>query len=220
MAKRTLRRDLHDKPFGTGWQAGSMGGVGGAVVAVASAGAVAAVGAAVAGRLVAARALLVSAAGLGALAVGLLGVALWRVDTTLIEVATTTSRATAAPLRLAALWGGPAGSLLCFAALTAVVAAVGARRLRAFGLVAVAAPVAALLAVAALARPFRSATLAPLDGTGLVPVLRRTSMLVHPPVVYTGLALTLLVAAIGVVDLAGHADEAQRRLGRHTALVA
>jgi cytochrome c-type biogenesis protein CcmF len=190
------------------------------VVAAAAGGSLAAVGSAVAGRWAVARALLAGAAVLGAVAVGLLGVALWRVDTTLIEVATTTSRATAAPLRLAALWGGPAGSLLCFAALTAVVAAVGARRLRAFGLVAVAAPVAALLAVATLARPFRSATLAPLDGMGLVPVLRRTSMLVHPPVVYAGLALTLLAAAIGVADLAGHADEAQRRLGRRTALVA
>jgi len=79
------------------------------------------------------------------------------------------------------------------------------------------APTAALLGAAALARPFRTATQAPLDGRGLVPVPRRTSMLVHPPLIYTGLALTLLAAAIGVADLAGQSDETQRRLGRRGA---
>lgn len=187
---------------------------------LAAATALAAVGAAAAGRQQVARTLLAAAAAASACSLLVLGVALWRVDTTLVEVATTTSRATPAPLRLAGLWGGPVGSLLCFATLTAIVAAVAARRLVAAGIVAATAPVAALAAMAAVAQPFRRAALAPLDGAGLVPVLRRTSMLVHPPVIYVALALILVPAAVGVADLAGRGDDDQRRMGRQVALVA
>ncbi len=182
-----------------------------------------ALGAASFGRARAGRTLLAGAATLSAAAVAVLALAMWRVDTTLVEVALATSHSTAAPLRLAGLWGGPAGSLLCFAALVAAVAAAAAmpaRRLPTVGLVAVAAPTAALLCVAALARPFRLAALAPIDGGGLVPVLRRTSMLVHPPVVYAGLALLLVPAVVGIADLAGRADDGHRALARRIALVA
>lgn len=190
------------------------------LVVLAAATALVAVGAAASGHQRAARMSLAAAAAFSACALLALGVALWRVDTTLVEVATTTSRATPTPLRLAGLWGGPVGSLLCFATLTAIVAAASARRLVAAGLVAVAAPVAALLVMAVAAQPFRRVALAPLDGTGLVPVLRRTSMLVHPPVIYVALALILVPAAVGVADLAGRADDDQRRMGRQVALVA
>jgi cytochrome c-type biogenesis protein CcmF len=171
-------------------------------------------------RLGLARWFLGAAAGLAGSALLLLAVAMWRVDTSLVEVATTTSRATAGPLRLAGLWGGPAGSLLCFTAVVAAVAAVAGRRLPAAGMAALAAPVAVLLTLVAVAGPFRLAALAPLDGTGLVPVLRRTSMLVHPPVIYAGLALVLVPAAVAVADLAGRASDDHRRLGRQVALVA
>ena len=190
------------------------------LVLMAAGAAAAAAATAAAGRLPAARALLAAAAGSAIAAVLVLGVALWRVDTSLVEVATTTSRSTAAPLRLAGLWGGPASSLLGFAALVGVVAAVSARRLPVAGVVAVAAPAAVLLGMAVVARPFRMAALAPLDGTGLVPVLRRTSMLVHPPIIYVALALLVVPAAVGVADLAGRADDHHRRLGQQVALVA
>lgn len=196
------------------------GMAGALLVVVAASAALLAVGAAASGHQRLAKASLSAAAAFSGCALVVLGVALWRVDTTLVEVATTTSRATSAPLRLAGLWGGPVGSLLCFATLVAIVAAVSARRLAAAGIVAVAAPVAALLAMAAVAQPFRRAALAPLDGAGLVPVLRRTSMLVHPPVIYVALALILVPAAVGVADLAGRANDDQRRMGRHVALVA
>ena len=197
-----------------------VGGGGALAVIAAAIAAAGATGAAAVGRLLAARALLAAAAVLSGAALAVLAIAFWRVDTSLVEVASTTSRSTAAPLRLAGLWGGPASSLLCFATLAAMAAATAARRLPAVGLVALAAPVSALLIVSTWAGSFRRADLPPLDGAGLVPVLRRTSMIVHPPLVYAGLVLVLVAAAYGVADLAGHADEGHRRQARRVALVA
>jgi cytochrome c-type biogenesis protein CcmF len=171
-----------------------------AALAVALAAAAAAVVLALRGRKVAAgRSLAVSLGGLS-VALVVLALALVRVDGTLVYVADHTSRATSWPYRLAAVWGGMAGSLLLWtwmAAAWAVVAGVAVRR-RAPALAGGTDGVFAAYLVVFCAllvfvsNPFDRLDVPAIDGGGLNPVLLHPAMLYHPPLLYAG-AVGLLV---------------------------
>jgi cytochrome c biogenesis factor len=138
---------------------------------------------------------LLGAVGLSAAACAVLGWALVTLDFSYRYVGDTTSRATSAPLRLAGLWGAAEGSLLFFAVMVGVVGLVGLRgpgnRARERRVLAVG--VLVLLGIdLVLANPFTHVDAAGGDGAGLVPILRHPAMLYHPPLLYLGLALTVI----------------------------
>jgi cytochrome c-type biogenesis protein CcmF len=157
--------------------------------------------AAVTGDRRAGRAGLWLAAGALVAAVALLAWALVTNDYSLAYVAGTARRGTAAPYRLAGLWGGMAGSLLLWTAGAALVGVAAARRDRdiraVFGWL-----VAALTATVVIwADPFQVLPAPALDGRGLQPILEHPAMLYHPPLVYLGL---VLLAAPYAITVAAH----------------
>ncbi|MBW3666621.1 MAG: cytochrome c biogenesis protein CcsA, partial [Actinobacteria bacterium] len=138
--------------------------------------------------------LLQVAAILASLSAATLGWALVTVDLSLAYVAETTSRSTPWPYRLAALWGGMDGSMLFYAAMTAVVAAFAFRGRRPGLAMKVASGMTAgLLAfTAVLANPFTELAIPAVDGAGLLAILQHPAMIYHPPLLYLGLT-TLVV---------------------------
>lgn len=135
----------------------------------------------------------VAAAG-ASLAAATLTWALLSIDLSLEYVAETTSRATPWPYRVAALWGGMDGSMLFYAAMTAVVVYLAFRRRPPSSAMRVASgSIAALLGFAAVfANPFTEAAVPPVDGAGLLAILQHPAMIYHPPLLYLGLT-TLVV---------------------------
>jgi len=107
--------------------------------------------------------------------------------------------------RLAALWGGAEGSLLFFASLLAIVAALTTWRYR-LGRWGMAVPPTITAAIAATvlfaANPFSRAPLPAVRGAGLTPILEHPAMLYHPPILYLGLVATL-VPFVLVIDTPG-----------------
>lgn len=155
--------------------------------------------------------------GVGVVALGWaaiqLGQALLDDDFSLAYVADFSRRGATRPYRLAALWGGMAGSLLLFTTIAGAVGWLAAARLRgqpaAAVLVAttgglVAALTAALLA---FADPFERLDLAPIDGGGMPPILEHPAMLYHPPLLYLGLASLTGPFALSVAGLVGRAGD-------------
>ena len=131
-------------------------------------------------------------AGLG-LAMALVVSALVRGDTTLRIVVDNSRPGLGLAYRVMGLWGGSAGSLLTFTVVLGVVFAL--------------APVApgrrwlgpAVLAILAwtsvlVAPPFERLANPAVAGTGLTPILEHWAMVVHPPLLYLGLALALVPA--------------------------
>ncbi len=166
------------------------------------------------GRAGRARALLAVSAAAAVLATAALGRALVVGDWSLVYVADFSRRGATAPYRLAALWGGMAGSLLALATVVALAGLLSAIRLRARpgdgprpgDLVAAVtgAVVAALLAlVVGFADPFRTLAVPAIDGGGLTPILEHRAMLYHPPLLYLGLATLVGPFALTVAALAG-----------------
>jgi cytochrome c-type biogenesis protein CcmF len=102
--------------------------------------------------------------------------------------------------RVMGLWGGMAGSLLLFTTMTAVFAAVGLGRRPSSGAVAVTGVVIATLAAITqwLADPFARLEIPALDGVGLTPILEHWAMRVHPPMVYAGLTVLIVPAALAL----------------------
>ena len=171
---------------------------------------------------------LCAAAGAGVVAVGTLAWGFVGRQFRLDVVAAHTEYAQPAPQRLAGLWASPEGSLLlwlvvvlatavgCLAWLswrsssgefTAVVGSRVAVVTRWLGALTAALGVTLLLWVT----PFAQSEVPPLDGTGLVPVLRHPMLLVHPPLLY--LAQGLVVAA-ALVAWAGGPAAGMSRTGR------
>ncbi|MDQ4068059.1 MAG: cytochrome c biogenesis protein CcsA, partial [Actinomycetota bacterium] len=189
----------------------NLGGLGPVALGVSLFGAGAAAALAGKGRTrPAGRALVLAFAGLSA-ALAALAVALVTVDGSLVYVADHTSRVTRWPYRVAALWGGMAGSLLLWTWMAAGWAVVADRAVRrrapalARGVQGVLA--AYLVVFSALlvlvSRPFEPLAVPAIDGGGLNPVLLHPAMLYHPPLLYAGavglavpfaLALAALVA--------------------------
>jgi len=136
-------------------------------------------------------------AGVLTVAFVLLEIAFVRSDFSFALVATHSSTSTPFFYRLAAMWSSQEGSLLLWVWLLSVWSSVALRltrhRLRDVAPYAT----AALLAFAAffagllvfLANPFALLSPVPLEGTGLNPLLRHPSMVIHPPMLYTGYTL-------------------------------
>jgi cytochrome c-type biogenesis protein CcmF len=145
-----------------------------------------------------------------ALATGVLVRALVANDFSLTYVADFSREEIGAPYRVAALWGGMAGSLLWFATLVGLAGLVAAwrtsaRRAAARPLICAVTggTVAALAAlVLAFADPFRRLEVPAIDGAGLVPILEHPAMLYHPPLLYLGLATLVGPFAFTVAALA------------------
>ncbi|MCP3935406.1 MAG: cytochrome c biogenesis protein CcsA [Actinomycetia bacterium] len=98
------------------------------------------------------------------------------------------------PFRLASIWAGAEGSLLVFSAIVAVTISASAPS-RSGPLMAVGATITVLTATSALAsNPFARLDITPLDGAGSTPILDHPAMLVHPPLLYLGMALALVPA--------------------------
>ena len=147
-----------------------------------------------------ARALEVVQVALIAVATTLLAIAMLRVDGRYAEVADTTSRLTPWPYRLAGLWGGLRGSMLFFTFVLSVAAVVVVRGAMARRTVTVFISALTIVSVV-VANPFALLRVPAIDGGGLTPVLRHPAMLIHPPLLYTGLAL-LIAAAFCRIDVA------------------
>ena len=156
-----------------------------------------------AGRHLGSRLLVVAAVCAG-VATAVLGSALLDNDFSWAYVADNSRRHASAPYRLAALWGGMAGSLLVFATLLAVAGCVAAWRAERFGT-----RTAALMAgmtgglvaalgglVLAFADPFERLDMPAIEGLGLTPILEHPAMLYHPPLLYLGLVSLAPPAAL------------------------
>jgi cytochrome c-type biogenesis protein CcmF len=159
---------------------------------------------------VARRAVLVHAA-LVTLAIGALFYCFATLDFTLEYVASHAARSMAVHYRMAALWGGQAGSLLLWAFMLAVYSAVAVvvNRRHASLLPWVSAVLLAnsaffLVLLDFVTNPFEK--LAPgevmSDGAGLNPLLQHPVMMIHPLVLYTGMTGFAVPFAFGVAALA------------------
>jgi cytochrome c biogenesis factor len=173
---------------------------------------------------------LVASATAAAVAVALLARALVRLDFSLLYVAEAARRGASHPFRLAGLWAGMAGSLLLWTAMLALVSSWGARRVSmlpqgprlAGGTQRVAAGIVCGLALTSrlAADPFAALAVPATDGGGIVPILEHPAMLIHPPLLYLGLALTLPLFAGTISALwHGEVDAEWDRLARRFALM-
>lgn len=129
-------------------------------------------------------------------AVALLVVALVRVDTSLELVVAHTRPGLNAARRVMGLWGGSEGSLLFFAAVIGTALASVTPRTRVGRTAAPLAPAALLWASAVVASPFERLDVPAIAGSGLSPILEHWAMLIHPPLLYAGLALALVPALL------------------------
>ncbi len=163
-------------------------------------------------------------------------------------VASVTSNSMPTYLRVAALWGGQAGSLLFWSWLMAGCAsAVGLRRwdrdqdLLPWVTVVTTGTLAFFLflslffenpfarlwqtgdgrVVTSMFQPAGTWPLLPLDGRGLNPLLRHPGMLVHPPLLYLGFVSFVIPYAFAVAALiSGRSDDRWVRITRRWTLVA
>ncbi|NNC81701.1 MAG: cytochrome c biogenesis protein CcsA [Acidimicrobiales bacterium] len=120
-------------------------------------------------------------------------VALIREDTSLVLVVEHTRTDLSWPRRVMGLWGGSEGSLLLFTTIVATILAMAPTARR----VAWVAPlITATLAwsLTTLAPPFETLAAPAIRGSGLSPILEHWAMLIHPPLLYAGLALALVPA--------------------------
>jgi cytochrome c-type biogenesis protein CcmF len=150
-----------------------------------------------------------------AAATGWLARALLANDFSWAYVADFSRRDTSGPYRLAALWGGMAGSLLWFATLVGVVGWFTARRsrhdpvtTRAVVTVTLALVLALDGLVLAFTDPFARLDTPALDGRGLTPILEHPAMVYHPPLLYLGLAS---LTAPFALTMAGQSPAVVRR---------
>src|SRR4051794_39416461 len=124
-------------------------------------------------------------------------------------VATHSSTTTPAFYKAAAMWSSQEGSLLLWVWLlslwSSLVLFLTRRRLRALAPYATAVLLAFATFFAALvvflANPFQLLDPAPADGTGLQPLLRHPSMMIHPPLLYSGYTLFTVPFAFAVAAL-------------------
>lgn len=150
------------------------------------------------------------------IAILVLGRALWVVDPSLTYVARHSSTQTPLPYRIAGIWGGMEGSLLFWAfvvACTFAGAVVTGRERPRRELAALAGvggtTTAVFLAVSLIrASPFETLEIPTGSGDGLLAVLQHPAMIYHPPILYLGLALTGVPAALTMSALV------RRRLDR------
>ena len=134
-----------------------------------------------------------------------LELAFLRNDFSFDTVADTSSRTTPTLYRMAAVWSSQEGSLLLWAWLLSVWSSLALlltrRRLREIAAYAT----AILLGLGGFfvalmvfyANPFSTTTPAPAEGVGLDPLLRFPTMMIHPPMLYSGYTLCMIPLAFG-----------------------
>ena len=155
------------------------------------------------GRAIYAALLMVVLASLG------LWTALVTHDFSFAHVAAVTSANLPLLYKLAAFWGGSAGSLLLWALIITACSAAAVRATRARHrelLPSVTGTLATALAFPLLAlciavNPYQRIDGIPLDGPGMPPLLQQPGMTLHPPVLYLGLAATAVPLALAVAAL-------------------
>ncbi len=163
------------------------------------------------------------------LACGVLIYSLLRGDFSLEYVWRVSSVGMPAYLKVTALWGGQAGSLLFWNLLLAVFTAAAMARnwRRQRPLMPYAIMVASFTQIFFLGislfveNPFARLAVVPPDGNGLNPLLRHPGMIIHPPMLYLGfvgftIPYTFAMAAL----MSGKLDDAWIRLTRRWTLVA
>jgi cytochrome c-type biogenesis protein CcmF len=168
-------------------------------------------------------------AGLLTLAFAILEQAFLRSDFSFNTVADTSSRTTPGFYKAAAIWSSQEGSLLLWAWLlslwSSLVLFLTRHRLREVAAYAT----AVLLGFGGFfvglmifyANPFATSSPAPGEGVGLDPLLRHPSMMIHPPMLYSGYTLCTIPFAFGVgALLARRVDADWIRLIRRFALAA
>jgi cytochrome c-type biogenesis protein CcmF len=140
------------------------------------------------------------------IAMAVLEVAFLRNDFSFVTVAETSSRTTPEAYRAAAIWASQAGSLLLWSWLmslwSSLVLFLCRRRLRE----ATPYAIAVLLGLSAFfvslmlfyASPFTTLRPVPAEGSGLDPLLRFSTMIIHPPMLYSGYTLAMIPFAFGV----------------------
>jgi cytochrome c-type biogenesis protein CcmF len=145
-------------------------------------------------------------AGILTVAFALLEIAFLRDDFALNTVADTSSTTTPTFYKAAAVWASQEGSLLLWAWLlslwSSLVLFLTRRRMRAVSGYAT----AILLAFGGFfvslmvfyANPFDTTAPAPPEGVGLDPLLRHPSMMIHPPMLYSGYTLCIVPLAFGM----------------------
>ncbi|HEV3093480.1 MAG TPA: cytochrome c-type biogenesis CcmF C-terminal domain-containing protein [Solirubrobacteraceae bacterium] len=168
-------------------------------------------------------------AGILTVAFAVLELAFLRSDFSFNTVADTSSTTTPTFYKAAAVWASQEGSLLLWAWLlslwSSLVLFLTRRRLRDVSAYAT----AILLGFAAFfiglmifyATPFATTSPAPADGVGLDPLLRHPSMMIHPPMLYSGYTLCIVPLAFGMgALLARKVDAEWIRATRRFALAA
>ncbi len=109
--------------------------------------------------------------------------------------------------RVAALWGGQAGSLLLWAALTGIAAVILGKEENPWAGFIGALPAVLFGSLALFSNPFAPAKAVVSDGMGMNPLLRNVWMVFHPPAVYLGYVFSVLPFAYSFVyALEGSAD--------------
>ena len=145
-----------------------------------------------------------------ALATGGAAIRLWYAlfsrDFSIAYVANSTMRGAAPWYTFSAFWSGMAGSLLLWSLVLSVYAAIfaGRRNKEREPFVPWAIPVLAVAEIFYLAltfgpeNPFAASDVVPFDGRGLNPLLHSPGMLIHPPMLYTGLIGLIVPFAVCV----------------------
>ncbi len=168
-------------------------------------------------------------AGILSVAILVLEIAFLRNDFAFNTVADTSSRTTPALYRAAAVWSSQEGSLLLWAWLLSLWASLALfltrNRMREVASYAT----AILLGFGAFfvslmifyATPFATTNPAPAEGVGLDPLLRFPTMMIHPPMLYSGYTLCTIPLAFGMgALLARRVDAEWIRVTRRFALAA
>jgi len=168
-------------------------------------------------------------AGILSVAILVLEIAFLRDDFAFNTVADTSSRTTPALYRAAAVWSSQEGSLLLWAWLLSLWASLALfltrNRMREVASYAT----AILLGFGAFfvslmifyATPFATTNPAPAEGVGLDPLLRFPTMMIHPPMLYSGYTLCTIPLAFGMgALLARRVDAEWIRATRRFALAA
>jgi len=150
-------------------------------------------------------------------AIAVLEVAFLRNDFSFSTVADTSSRTTPTIYRAAAIWASQEGSLLLWSWLlslwSSLMLFLSRRRLRA----ATPYAIAILLGLAAFfvslmvfyANPFKILSRVPAEGQGLDPLLRFPTMMIHPPMLYSGYTLAMVPLAFGAGALITRSVDAE-----------
>ena len=150
-------------------------------------------------------------AGFLSLAFAVLEIAFLRSDFSLEVVATHSSTTTPTAYKAAAAWSSQEGSLLLWVFLLSIWSSLALfalrNRLRDMAPVATAVLLGfvvffcSLLIFSPDARPFTQLAVVPADGTGLNPLLRHPSMMIHPPLLYSGYTLSAIPFAFAIAAL-------------------